>query len=427
MCKKTLDIVKHICYFMLSHENEAHTHKAKLFTRGNTMSSATITETATYTEDELKKMSVTNLRHVVRSIYDGKEKSKINFMTKYELISYVLNAQSGKESSILETLIEKDESKRESKSNGNGDLADVIANAIRDKIDGKLDENRVREIIEESKQKELDEARVKALIDKAIAESAIKKVVVEKIDGEKIEVGATHELFEKVLLLARMRKHTMLVGPSGSGKTHMCEQIAQALELKYYAMSVSRQTTKTDLFGFVDAHGKTVRSLFREAYENGGVFVLDEIDAGNDNVLTSMNAATSNKQAAFPDGMIEMHDDFILIACANTYGLGGDVEYVGRNQLDAATRNRFKMLYFDYDEKLEDALVGNKHWLSIVKEIRKIANELSEHVIASPRASIDGEQMIANGFATEECVDMCIYQGISKDVRSRIEARRSIR
>ena len=49
------------------------------------------------------------------------------------------------------------------------------------------------------------------------------------------------------------------------------------------------------------------------------------------------------------------HPETILIAAANTIGRGADAQYVGRNQLDAATLDRFilAMIRVDYDPALE--------------------------------------------------------------------------
>jgi len=83
--------------------------------------------------------------------------------------------------------------------------------------------------------------------------------------------------------------------------------VADALSLSFHAISVGSQTSKSDLAGYMTATGEYVRTQFREAYENGGLFLLDEADAGNSNVLILLNAALSNGKMAFPDGMVDAH------------------------------------------------------------------------------------------------------------------------
>lgn len=109
-------------------------------------------------------------------------------------------------------------------------------------------------------------------------------------------------------------------------------------------------------FGKIAGH--VVRTQFREAYENGGVFLLDEVDASDPDALTASNSALSNGMAAFPDALVRKHEDFVAIAAGNTFGSGADRQYVGRNQLDAATLDRFTVFEVDYDEMLELEISG---------------------------------------------------------------------
>ncbi len=82
------------------------------------------------------------------------------------------------------------------------------------------------------------------------------------------------------------------------------------------------------------------------------MFLCDEIDAGNANVLATLNALLSQPIAAFPDGMVERHENFAFLAAGNTTGAGADMKFVGRNQLDGATLDRFVFVFWEYDEEL---------------------------------------------------------------------------
>lgn len=42
--------------------------------------------------------------------------------------------------------------------------------------------------------------------------------------------------------------------------------------------------------------------------------------------------------------MIKQHENFICMVACNTYGTGGDLNYIGRNRLDVATLDRFIVL-----------------------------------------------------------------------------------
>jgi MoxR-like ATPase len=213
-----------------------------------------------------------------------------------------------------------------------------------------------------------------------------------------------------------------LVGPTGSGKTHVAEQIARELDLPFYPISVGPQTSKSDLIGFIAGNNEYRTVAFYEAFTKGGVVLMDEADAAHAGVFTIVNAMTSNDVAGFPKSPLpeKKHKDFIVIAAANTFGLGPDRRYVGRNQLDAATRARFYFHEFNYDEKLEMNLSSDKKWCSRVQTIRAAINDLKEEVIACPRASYRGGALIEAGFTYAELEDALIFQGCNDEIKERI-------
>ncbi|WP_234734814.1 AAA family ATPase [Tellurirhabdus bombi] len=234
----------------------------------------------------------------------------------------------------------------------------------------------------------------------------------------KAVTGQVHKEFENILRHAAIRDNVLLVGPAGSGKTTVCEQVAEALSLDFYCKSVCAQTSKAELLGYCDANGNYVTTEFRKAYENGGVFVLDEVDAGNPNVIAVLNSALSNSVCAFADQMVRKHADFILIACANTFGTGPDRQYVGRNQLDAATLDRFSVIEFGYDETLERNLAPNKWFCNFTQKLRKdLANE---RVVISPRATILGGKLIEAGFTPEYALKTRILKGMPTQMAERV-------
>lgn len=248
-----------------------------------------------------------------------------------------------------------------------------------------------------------------------------KTVKVVRQDGTKKDMGIQHYLFEDILNFVSVREHVALVGPAGSGKTYVASQIAKALDLEFSSISVGGMTTKTDFFGYMDAQGNYVRTLFRDAYEHGKLFLLDEMDAGNANVLTMINMALSSDECAFPDGMVKRHPNFVLIAGANTYGTGGNREYVGRNQLDAATLDRFGFIDFGYDEKVELAISPNAEWTKYVQKIRKRANDLKVRHVISPRASLMGGKLLKAGMDVDKVKKYVLWKSLKAEDVKRLD------
>ena len=249
-------------------------------------------------------------------------------------------------------------------------------------------------------------------------------------DGNETEVqGTSHYQLASVIRASR-RRNVMLVGPAGSGKSHIASQVAEAFNLPFYNLSLTSQTPVSAINGYMNATGDYVRTAFREAYEHGGVFCLDETDNGHPNTLGAINSAIANGVHAFADGMVKRHNDFRIIATANTYGRGATRAYVGRNQLDAAFLNRFVKRTIQYDAALELSMchatgVSNETVVKVldyIARVRKNADANGIQVIVSPRQSEAMCDLIAEGDTFDEAIDAAVRDGLADDVWSKLTA-----
>ena len=221
-----------------------------------------------------------------------------------------------------------------------------------------------------------------------------------------------HRRYPILLASMRARVSLALVGPPGWGKSSAAQTAADEIGLTFSSTSVCAQTSISALLGFVDATGTYRPSHFRRAYEHGSLFLLDEFDAGNANVLAVINNSLSTSQCAFPDAMVPRHPDFVLIAAGNTYGTGATRQFVGRNALDAATLDRFAYLYWPEDPDWEMALCSNANWVARVQEVRAHARTLGTNVIISPRASFIGADLLAAGVPPAVVEEMVLKKGM---------------
>lgn len=313
-------------------------------------------------------------------------------------------------------------------SNGKDKLEELFASALLKESTGKLQEivkNKIDNIQNDlldriSKLSNNVDSRVDLLENKI--ENTPLSINIGTI--EKPKNILTHKCFDKVVKVLqsakRINKNIMLVGPAGGGKSSLCSQIAEVLKLQFYPMSVGLQTTKSDLLGFINAKGDYITSPVREAYEKGGVLLLDEFDATHAGVVTILNSMLANDFCSFPDKIVNKHKDFICFVACNTYGKGGSIDYVGRNRLDGATLDRFICIDVDYDKLLENQLTNNKEWLNIIEKMRKNISEFGLKIIISPRASMQGADLLEAGFPIEEVLDMCIYKGLNSDSKNKL-------
>jgi cobaltochelatase CobS len=246
------------------------------------------------------------------------------------------------------------------------------------------------------------EARVKQL------EEAARRQVTFNIErnGETYKFDKVqHEKFELLLKLVTAlspnRRNIWIAGPAGGGKTSAAENLAEMLGLKFeYIGAID---TPYKLSGYMTATGTYISTAFRRIYEFGGVILLDEVDGSSPGALLEINAALANSSASFPDGMVKRHADCIVICAANTWGLGGDGNYVGRAKLDAAFLDRFVKIVWNYDETLERAIAGAPHdWIDVVQATRRLVFTHKAQFVVGPRASILGCELLRAGMKAEE-------------------------
>lgn len=243
----------------------------------------------------------------------------------------------------------------------------------------------------------------------------IERKITTVIDGvpKKVE-GVQHEKFETVLKFVANDEPVFLTGPAGSGKNFICKQVADALGLKFYFSNAVTQEYK--LTGFTDANGYYQPTQFYKAFTEGGVFMLDEMDASIPEVLVILNAAIANRYFDFPApiGYVEAHPDFRVIAAGNTTGHGADYEYVGRNQLDAASLDRFAIVQIDYSMEIKNSMAGDLELVDFCRDFRNASEKVGVQVIVSYRA-ISRLAKMTQLLDLTEALKTCLVKGLERD------------
>jgi len=232
----------------------------------------------------------------------------------------------------------------------------------------------------------MTEEQIKAYLDDQIGNFIHKPTVINLPESKSLTLEhATHEQFAPALRAAKIHGNVLLVGPAGTGKTTIAEHIAEALEQPYGAISCTAGMSEGHLLGRMNASGEYIESEFVRLYENGGVFCFDEFDAMDSNTALVINSALANGHLPVPNRKdkpsAKRHKDFYAVACANTFGTANSIEYAGRNQLDAATLDRFgggvSRFFVDYDLRLETKLAGR--FTKELDQLRAIRRKVSEN------------------------------------------------
>lgn len=246
-----------------------------------------------------------------------------------------------------------------------------------------------------------------------------------------VTVDMPHPLFETLLTLATARLHAYAWGAPGAGKSFAAHAVASVLGLGYRYVSLCPQSMPSLLMGYMDAHGKYVRTAFRETYEHGGVFCIDEVDNANANLLATLNSALANGIAEFPDAQVPRHADFVIVATGNTQGAGPTLAFPDRRPLDLAFRDRFVFLKWTYAPEHERAIArqlagsdnalveAGEAWAQWIHVVRAHCEEAYPSLVASPRAIYSAVPLLAR-LDVADVADLVLFQGIEDGVRKGI-------
>ena len=261
------------------------------------------------------------------------------------------------------------------------------------------------------------------------------------LDTLKRKAQPQHEHFPLLLAAVRAGVPALLHGEASSGKSEAAKQAAKILKLPFRPLSLNPNTTDTKFFGFIDAAGNYHSTGLREIFENGGVFLFDELDNAHPASASAVNYALSNGGATFPDATIDVHPQARFVAAANTVGRGPTADYVGRSPIDAATRDRFAFIPWDIDPELEKALVLGDHipdnkidigkggipevpeWLDVVVEYREAFHAIGIKQLCSMRSSLYGRRLANAGVGMDWLKEMCIYRGMKPQDREKVDKK----
>ena len=111
----------------------------------------------------------------------------------------------------------------------------------------------------------------------------LKPIVIKQGTKKRKVKGIMPAEFETLVRLASSRINTLMVGPSGCGKTFVASKVAESLSLDFASISCSVGMSESMLSGWLLPVGsgskfEYVPSQFVQMYENGGIFLLDELD-----------------------------------------------------------------------------------------------------------------------------------------------------
>jgi hypothetical protein len=275
----------------------------------------------------------------------------------------------------------------------------------------------------------VDEDRVSDMIAEAINKVSVPVTVqYTRPSGTTVTIQGAHRSFATVLNRVQAGLTPWLHGEAGTGKTTLAIQMAEALGVPFYGISVTAQMTAAQFFGYTDARGETVRTPFRECFENGGVFLFDEASSAQPNLSAGVNMALANGVVQFPDGMVERHSDCYFMAAANDVGLGPTPKYPKGLKQDASFLDRFTFCELVLDEAVVAAGVASRcddsatadRWLDVWRRCRTNVQTYGLNVTITPRSAFDGAVLLSIGESLTDAARDCILKGLAADQAAKV-------
>ena len=239
-----------------------------------------------------------------------------------------------------------------------------------------LDSDQMQRVLDRASEAAKDKAgdvladamtRIEDIIKEEVKKAKLPRtIIIQQVSGKQTKIDdATHPQFEDIVKMIGAGLNVYMPGPAGCGKTHLAGQVARALGLDFYPMSVGGGTSESHLLGKQThdiSKGKIIwhPTPLMNAFVNGGLVLIDELDACDPNVLIILNAIAECDMTIYcqydPNNpMKKRHENFRLMAAGNTLAHGADREYVGRFAQDAALMSRFAKMPLDYSPAVDRA------------------------------------------------------------------------
>ena len=230
------------------------------------------------------------------------------------------------------------------------------------------------------------EAKVASAVPAAVpAGPSVVHVRINDAEPRPLSAARSHAMLGTLLTLAGVvspvtskRLNIMMVGPAGTGKTMLANQVAEAFGVPFGTINGSAGVTEGKLIGTMTPNISTGEMIYQPSelvkiWRDGGVYLLDEIDANDENVLLSLNNLIDNTKWQAPNGdWFTRSPDAYLIANANTFGLGANRIYSGRTQLDAAFLDRWLQVEIGYDLALDRSICANSEIVARIHAAREV-------------------------------------------------------
>ncbi len=179
--------------------------------------------------------------------------------------------------------------------------------------------------------------------------------------------GQYRDAYEAMLDAHNAGLYAGLIGPVGSGKTALCRKFARDLQRPFEWVTFSDLVRPANLIGSFDPtlvfkYGYSPEAFvpgpFTLAALQGGVFLANELNRGDEYVLNTMLDALEERRLYIPAlrSWYRVSKDFYLIAAMNP------TENRGTRRLSSAIRDRIKVwIRLEYPNRATELKIVSQH------------------------------------------------------------------
>lgn len=207
--------------------------------------------------------------------------------------------------------------------------------------------------------------KLRPIVQAVHAETSTVSMIPEK-DSNYVPFGNYKDL--EMIITSGIFYPTYICGPSGNGKSTMVEQICAKHKRALIRVNLNSMSDEEQLIGsktLKDGNVEIVEGPVLIAMRSGTTLLLDEITAGNPNLLLCLQGILEGRPYYFKlkNEIIHPAPGFNIIATDNTKGKGSDDgKYIGTNVQNEAFLERFAVT-------LEQEYPDSKTELKIVKNL----------------------------------------------------------
>jgi hypothetical protein len=242
-----------------------------------------------------------------------------------------------------------------------------------------------------------------------------------------ITTSGKHKMTSLIKTVFAMREYPFLFGAPGAGKTHLMLTIASDMKLDFVNISCANDMFKSELLGSVSpVSGNFYATSFYNAWENGGLILLDEVGLASGAFLNVLNAGLAQREIRFPNGKrVRMNDHCFISFADNSALYGNDPMFPERQDAGQAFRDRITYIKFEYDEELERRIIADRfggrmnqavRWHRCVLALRAEIASLDVPVFVSPRFAYAAAKAFTHGLSYDEIIEMYLMRGLNGDI-----------